>query len=465
MQRYLFALIVLIASVVAGCSKEGFTNSSNARLNTSVDTLHFDTVFTTTGSTSQFIKIINNNDEGIRISSIRLAGGAASPFKINVDGIPGPQVSGTEVRANDSTYIFVTVSINPNATNLPFLVQDSIEISYNGNRQWVQLEAYGLNAHFFRGRTITANETWTAGKPYVILDGLAVAPNATLTIDPGCRIFVHADAPLLIQGRLLVNGGKDDSTRVIFTGDRLDEPYRFFPAGFPGLIFTETSTGNVLNYAIIRNAYQGIVAVDPGAGTKLTLNETIVENAYDAGILGINTSIRARNVLVSNCGKSLMLVKGGDYQFTHCTVTAISTNYQQHKDPVLLLTDYINQNNAPVTSPLNALFTNCIFWGESGGFVEKEVVLAKKGQAFNAQFNNVLWSVSSTPALATVSGNQLLNQNPRFDTISVSDRTYRYHLKSGSPAIDKGSNAGVSIDLDGRPRPVGLPDLGAYEKQ
>src|SRR5687768_10990506 len=96
----------LIISFFA-CKKESFTNSSSAILNTSVDTLHFDTVFTSTGSVSQFIKIINDNDKGIRVSSVRLAGGNNSFFKINVDGSAGPQVSNVNIAANDSTYIFV----------------------------------------------------------------------------------------------------------------------------------------------------------------------------------------------------------------------------------------------------------------------------------------------------------------------------------------------------------------------
>src|SRR5690242_293285 len=98
-------LLFLPVILFFACKKESFTSSSSFLLRTSVDTLHFDTVFTSTGSTSQFIKIINDNRKGIHISSIRLAGGASSPFKINVDGIAGPQVNNTEVLANDSVYI------------------------------------------------------------------------------------------------------------------------------------------------------------------------------------------------------------------------------------------------------------------------------------------------------------------------------------------------------------------------
>lgn len=456
--RNLFLL--LFAVLFFACNKESFTNNSSALLKTSVDTLHFDTVFTSTGSTSQFVKIINQNDKGIHISSVKLAGGASSPYKINVDGIAGPQINNTDVLAEDSIYVYVTLSINPTAANLPFFIRDSIEINYNGNKKFVQLDAYGRNAHFFRNRIIKTSEAWNNDLPYVILGGLVVDTNATLTINKGCQVYSHADAPFIVNGSLQVNG--NDSTRVVFTGDRLDEPYKNFPASYPGLIFTDVSKNNVLNYTIIKNAYQGIVVAEPSAGTKLTLNETIIDNAYDAGLLGINTSINARNLLVSNCGKNILLVKGGNYNFTHCTAATFSSSYIQHKDPVLAVTNYLNNS----ANNLNAVFRNCIFWAEANGIVNDEVVVLKQGSTtFNVTFDQVLWRTQTNPANSTING-IINNQNPIFDTINTSQKIYSFRLRGGSPAIDKGVNAGVTIDLDGKPRPVGLkPDLGAYEKQ
>src|SRR5574337_1379997 len=184
----------LLAVLFFACNKESFTGDSSVLLKTSVDTLHFDTVFTSTGSATQFLKIFNDNNQGIHISSVKLAGGASSPFKINVDGIAGPQVNNTDVSADDSVYIYVTVSVNPTAANLPFLVQDSIEINYNGNTKFVQLDAYGRNAHFFRNKTVKTSEAWNNDLPYVILGRLTVDTNATLTINKGCQIYSHADA-------------------------------------------------------------------------------------------------------------------------------------------------------------------------------------------------------------------------------------------------------------------------------
>jgi hypothetical protein len=461
-------LFTTLLTVLFSCQKESFTTSPNAFLKTDVDTLHFDTVFTTTGSTSQLFKIINDNNKGIKVSSVRLAGGSASPFKINVDGVPGPQVSDVEIAGNDSAYVYVTVTINPNTSSLPFIIRDSLEITYNGNKKWVQLDAFGQNAHFLRGRTITGYKVWNNDLPYVILGGLTVEPNATLVINKGCKIFLHADAPFIVNGTLQVYGDKYDSTRVVFTGDRLDEPYRNFPASYPGLIFTETSSDNIINYGIIKNAYQGIVAVGPSAiPSQLTLNETIIDNAYDVGLFGISADISAQNVLVSNCGKNIVLVRGGAYNFTHCTVAAYSNDYIQHKEPLLIVSDYLKQNNTITTADLTASFRNCIFWADSTGLVKSEIVVDKKGSGnrFNVEFDNVLWPMAGTPANVTKVTGTPIKDNPQFETIDISNRYYNFRLKETSPAINHGSNYGVSVDLDGKPRGAGQPDLGAYERQ
>ena len=450
------------------CKKDSFITSADAEVTISAEEIKFDTVFTTTGSTTQFFKIINENDKKLRISSIRLMGGNSSYFKINADGFVGPEVNNLDIDANDSLYVFVTVKIDQSTADLPFIVQDSVQVNYNGTKRQVSLEAWGQNAHFFRDKKITADETWNNDLPYVILGSLTVDPNKKLTINKGCRVFVHADAPILVDGTLEINGAKDTVDRVYFRGDRLDEPYNDFPAGWPGIFFRSGSKDNVFNYVVIENAYQAIALQDlpPNANPKLTLNECIIDNAYDYGIVSINSSIVARNCLVSNCGKNIALAKGGNYQFTHCTVVSFSNSYMLHRDPVLYVSNYITINNVPVALDLTAPFRNCIFWGQDGT-VEDEVVVRKEGATtFAVSFNDILWKVVNAPSNIT-SMRITNNADPLFDTINTTQRLYSFRLKdNSSPAKDKAANLGINIDLDGNPRPVGpAPDLGCYEKQ
>jgi hypothetical protein len=126
------------------------------------------------------------------------------------------------------------------------------------------------------------------------------------------------------------------------------------------------------------------------------------------------------------------------------------------------VSNYLNASTPP--ADLSATFRNCIFWGEAG-LVKNEVVVEKNGNTlFNVIFDHVLWRVETAPQNNTAS-NIINNQNPVFDSINTSRRFYDFRLKANSPAINKGMATANSIDLDGKPRPVGLPDLGAYERQ
>jgi hypothetical protein len=78
-------------------------------------------------------------------------------------------------------------------------------------------------------------------------------------------------------------------------------------------------------------------------------------------------------------------------------------------------------------------------------------------------FDKVLWRVQTPPANVAVNG--AIAGEPGFDSVNTAQRYFNFRLKDGSPAINAGIAAGVSVDLDGKPRPVGAPDLGAYEKQ
>ena len=465
MKLHLLTCLILCTALFA-CQKEAFITSPDASIALSADTLRFDTVFTSIGSITQYFTLRNRNHQKLHLNHIRLSGGTASPFKINVDGTPGPEVKDVELEADDSIYVFVSATLGATGSNLPFIVRDSIEISWNGNRQFMQLESWGQNANFLRARKITGNTTWTNKLPYVILGGIQIDTNAVLTIEAGCKIYLHADAPFIVDGTLRVNGNAPDSMRVLFRGDRLDEPYKAYPAGWPGMYFRGTSRDNALNYAVVQNAYQAIVAEQPApnARAKLTLNQCIIDNAYDAGILGVQSSVSAVNCLISNCGKGIQLVLGGSYQFTHCTVAAYSSTYLLHKEPVLFTSNFISQNNNVLTADLDAVFRNCIFWGDSGT-VKDEVVVSKQGSSrFNASFQNCLYRVSKIPDNITAT-NTIGNQYPLFDSINAQKHYFDFRLKEGSPAINKGLGTGTTIDLDGKPRNTGAPDLGAFERQ
>ena len=455
-----FLLLLFLLKGTASCKKQTFITDKNAALSFTTDTLRFDTVFTSTGSVTQYFTIINRNTQKLKLSSIKLMGGNGSQFKINVDGNASPEINNMEMEAGDSIYIFVSVTIDPSSTSLPFIVQDSIQVDYNGNQKYIQLEAYGQNAHFLRNHLIDTDVTWNNDRPYVISGGIQVAQNVTLTIEKGCRIYLHADAPFMVDGTLTVNGTSTEP--VSFQGDRLDDKYRDLPASWPGIYFRQASVNNIIHYGIIKNAYQGIVAAGGATNAlpKLRLRQCIINNIYDTGILALGSDIDAENCLISNCGSNIVLSKGGDYNFIFCTIVSYDNSYISHKKPVLILS---NADEAGNSYNLNAMFRNCIVWA-GGENVENEVLTDRKGNAvYNANFDHVLYKAKNiSPDINVLNG--IANQDPAFDSVNADRHYFDYHIgKNQSPAANTGTAAPVSNDLDGKIR-TGEADLGCYTK-
>ncbi|MEO5648755.1 MAG: hypothetical protein ABIR03_02395 [Ginsengibacter sp.] len=457
-------LLILSAVIFFSCKKDSFITSPDARVYASTDTLSFDTVFTSVGSVTRSFKIFNNNDQKLRLSRVQLSGGSSSPFKINIDGAAATEVNNIEINANDSLYVFVQVNLDPNGATLPFILSDSIRIEYNGNTQFVQLQAYGQNAVFLKKAMLAGNVNWNNTLPYVILGGIQVDTGATLHIASGTKIYLHADAPFLVDGTVIANGTKDKP--IIFSGDRLDAGYKDLPAAWPGIYFRGTSQDNYLKHTIIKNAYQGIIAqgLSTTANPKLTLSQCIIDNIYDAGILGIRTDVYADNCLISNCGSNIMLGFGGKYRFVNCTVASYGNFYIAHKSPVLQVADFLIQDGSTLTAPLNALFVNCIFWGENGN-VDDEIIVGKKGAGpFSVTFDHVMYKAKTDPAFASFIS-PIKNIPPAFDSINTIRNFYDFHFTKNpsAPAVNAGTITSFLFDLDDKARDAS-PDIGCYER-
>lgn len=470
MRRFIFFATILSCFLFA-CKKDSFITSPNASVLMAggADTLRFDTVFTSVGSVTQSFTIVNDNNQKLRLSQVRLMGGANSPFKINVNGTAGETFSNIEINANDSIYVFVKLTVDPTSGNLPFVVNDSIQIEFNGTTSKLQLQAFGQNARFLRNWHVTKDSVWDNQLPYVILNPLYVDEAARLTIQKGARIYSSANAAFIVNGSLRALGGKEPGEHIIFRGNRLDATYKDLPGGWGGIVFNPTSTNSLMEYTNVLNAYQAVNVLN---GPSLTMNQCIIDNAYDIGLQGINSTINATNCLISQCGNdgvigvggSNVLLVAGNYTFNHCTLVTYANLYQNHKQPVL----YLGNSDGVTSVPLTATFTNSIIYGE-GGLAEDEIVITKGAAALNTIFTNVLYRVKTDPAASLATFTDCIkNTNPLFDTVNTGRKEYNFRLRDESVAKNLGivTTPPIAIDLDGNPRLVGTkPDLGCYEKQ
>jgi len=222
----------------------------------------------------------------------------------------------------------------------------------------------------------------------------------------------------------------------------------------------------VIKFAQIRNAYQAIVVQDAPitSNPKLRISQSIIDNAYDAGIYGIATSIYADNCLISNCGSNVLLILGGDHQFVHCTVASYSNFFINHTNPVMQVTNYASQGGQTFIANLTAVFRNCIFWGE-GGVVEDEVIAAKQGTAtYSVTFDHILYKAVHDPTGTIISS--IKNQPPLFDSINTSKYYFDFHFRTNllAPAVNKGFAPSFPRDLDDKLRTDPIPDIGCYER-
>jgi len=471
----IFCLLVVFSS---SCKKETLL-TSGGELRFSIDTLNFDTVFTSLGSFTLQVKIFNPQDQKVNISSVRLQNGSNSFFRLNVNGISGNTVSDLEVAANDSIYVFATVKIDPNSDTLPFIVEDRLIATLNGKEYALPFYAYGQNAYYLRDSVISENTTWKTDKPYVILHSAAIDKGYTLNIPPGCRVYMHADSRLYVLGTLNAIGTKKDS--IIFQGDRLDRGYfgnEGYPGEWGGIYFDSSSTGNKMEWCVLKNCGNNISGGLPfaievfgqsGIGVQLTLKNTVIQNSLGYGILSFGGNIVAQNTLVHDCGaQALAIFQGGSYDFTNCSFINYFPRKVAHSDePTVAVLNYFPISNTQVIAgDLNASFTNCVIYGS----LENELFVNKVDETeYKTSFTNCLLKHNqpdkpefTLPKHRLDFTNCILNEDPKFENYEK----VNFRSKAGSPMVDNGISVSLMNDLDNQPRPQGNAyDIGCYEFQ
>ncbi len=471
---FLSGMLLAFVFLSQSCRKDIFYNDDNAQLKFSEDTVHFDTVFTTVGSITLPLKVFNSYDNPVLISTIQLAGGEASQFRLNVDGEPGTVFHDIEIPANDSIYLFIEVTVDPNSDVTPYVIEDSILFETNGNLQDVNLVSWGQNAHFHNAE-ILCDTTWTNNLPHVIYNYVFVDTGCTLTIEQGCRIFVHGSSSVIAQGNIKVNGTKD--SLVSFQGDRLEDFFGDVPGQWNGIYLLRGSVDNDITYAKIFNAIDGIslggrvddeFTPDDISYFLIDQPELDISNSYiydcqNNGIFSLNSKIAATNVLIYNVGLSnAALFLGGDYNFTHCTLANYSSAYLDHQTPVLGILDlYAFSTELIASSPVTkGDFINCIIYGSLPE--GNEIVIDSSGAAeeFTYIFDHCVLKTDILPD--ELNDTECIFADPEF--ASIGERNYC--PAQTSPALNAGISTGITIDIRGelRPAPVGsAPDIGCYE--
>lgn len=455
---------ILIASILFCCQKK--ESDENSKLAFSTEQVSFDTVFTTVGSVTQNFRVYNPHNYDVKVD-IFLAGGRASAFSINVDGLAGTSFTGVEIPAHDSLFIHVKVNVNPNDQSLPFLITDSVIFRHGKTIQDVDLLAYGQNAHFIIANEgsgslrykIIAHEHevahWTNDLPYVIYGGYAAVDSlGTLIIDPGTKVYFHNGAGLWVYrfGNIQAVGTKEEP--IIFRGDRsswFDTDY----AQWDRIWLNESDIDNHFEFVEIKNAFIGlqVEALSEMRSGRTILKNCTIHNTYNSGILARATRLSAENCQISNNGACGLQLHIGDYDFKHLTV-ANYFSQSKRDNPTVYVSNLYESGNYAYIGNTEADFTNCIIYG----MLTDEVGLYQSGNetTLTATFENCL--IRNTQSLSNFV-NCIRNQDPLF----TNNSNQEYTLRDGSPAINAGKpGIGITTDITGAPRDA-TPDIGAFE--
>ncbi|HYG15492.1 MAG TPA: hypothetical protein VEC12_07030 [Bacteroidia bacterium] len=446
------------------CKREQLDNSPSAKVAFSTDTVMFDTVFTVHSggpfprSVNQRLKVYNRNQNTVK-TNIRLMGGQASPYRINIDGQRTTQVVDYEIMGKDSIYLFVEVSLDPLNGAHP-VIHDSIEFITNGNVQYVQLRAFGIDAYYFNKVTTSSDTAWNdPNKPYVIYGYFNVAEGKKLTIGPGVKVYADVGAYLFVEGTLEVGTPASKNNRVTFQGARLGADFKDIPGQWGGIWFATTSVNNSIHYADIINGIVGVRCDSlPKSGAfKVTINNTFIKNMSAVGVLGFTSKIKMVNSCVGNCGQYTFAGDlGGQYEFLHCTFANYSGTFAR-KEPSFALSNanYKAPDGTVYANPLSYSIRNSIIYGS----LKEEVLIVTEGQGPVTPLGTAFDSNILKTEMQGLNPSNTINNDPKFKNTGLQD----FKLDTLSPAHNALNSIAVSDDLEGTPRDA-QPDIGAYER-
>ncbi len=462
--RILFLLLIAALAIgLNACRKNNVSTDPGARLAFSQDTVFFDTVFATIGSTTKALRIYNNNNRPVVVSNVELEGGVNSPYRINLDGIPGDNFTDVEIAAGDSLWMFIEVTVDPGNINTPFIVEDRIRFTTNGNEQSVELVGWGQDAHFHGGpgalTVLDCNEVWNADKPHVVYGIVAVDEGCNLTINEGTQVYCHARSGIYVfKGTLDVNGAH--MNEVVFQGDRLEPDFNDLPGQWGielafefetefgveqatvarGGIWLMESSGSEIDWAIIKNGNIGVQVDTTGtSGDALQLRNTIIQNMGVIGLLGQGAHISGENTLIANCGQSCAAFTiGGRYQFAYSTFANYFTGGGNRQSPTFVLNNYYFDVNdvLQVRTLNNTWFHNCIIYGNNAALSDFNEFFVDIEQEQFQDYRFEFCAVDTDQDLSDpLRFNQMVNGvNPPFVAAEAAD----FHLSASTSTWNAG---------------------------
>ncbi len=427
---FFYFLIISLLFFNTGCKK--IQGLSKGNLSFSLDTVVFDTVFTTIGSTTKQFKIYNNDNKTISIDEIELMGGTNSPFKLNLDGTAGKIFSNVKIEGRDSLFTFLEVKLKVNNQTNPMVIRDSIRFRTNGKDQYIQLVVWGQDMYYHYSRLtpgkqeLDLNEgTWLNDKPHLIYGAAFIDEGKTLNIQAGTKVYLHKNALLYnYKGSLNVNG--ELNNEVIFQGDRLESEYDNVSGQFYGIYF-DSARPSSINYAIIKNGTTGIhlFSNNEKNTTNYTLkvtNTKIYNNINNGILIYSGASVFAENCVISqNGGFGLLVLLGGNFNLNHCDILGYNS---VSKNQAVGIINHFNINGVTnVGSIYQGIIRNSVIYGNLTSEIAFDTI-NMAGVTLNFDIQRCLIKKETIGTDPFYKNGNIWNNDPLFNNISKQKFTF-----------------------------------------
>ncbi|MCF0198581.1 MAG: right-handed parallel beta-helix repeat-containing protein [Bacteroidaceae bacterium] len=328
MYRVLLICVGAVLLTLTSCDDyDSWTQSPDAVLTFSADTLAFDTVITRHSSTTRTLVVFNRASKGVRIQHVALEQGRTSNFRVNVDGeyLAYGEGDDFEIRARDSMYVRVEVTVpeagGPELNHLKDYLHFTLE---NGRTQKVLLTAEGMDVEEHKGLSILNDTTINSPIPLLIYDSLSVAEGAVLTLAPGTTLMFHDGAEVLVRGTLKARGTLEKP--ITFRSDRVDRMFDYLlydntPNRWGGIHIFGSSKENELVQCDIHAGQYGIRCDSTDvANLTLTMENSVIHFVGQDALSLTNCQTRIFGSQISNAGGRCLYICGGAHSFLHCTV-------------------------------------------------------------------------------------------------------------------------------------------------
>lgn len=344
------------------CKEDKISSDSSLSLSFSHDTIQFDTVFSQITTPTIRLKVYNRNKQNLSINTIKIAQGAESFFKININGQNriDQTFQNIELAGKDSLYVFIQLTSKENGINTPILIADSIIFNTNGNIQTLPLRAISQDVELLKNKTFEEDIIFSNDKPYLIYGNLTI--NKNLTIEPGAKLYYHIGSKMIINGLLRANGTAEQP--IVMRSDRTDfifegVPYDSLSNQWGGILF-QSPGKHELSFVKMRSGTHGIdLWMDTTFIPSISIKNCEIHNFSGYGIATQNANLTIENSIISNCGENCIRCFGGTINIENTTIANYYPN-NNRKNVALLIENYFGEKTHSIT---NSIIKNSIIAG------------------------------------------------------------------------------------------------------